>query len=449
MADPNAQIAQQEFQWVFQALGLSLDSVSTTTDVFTKALSPLDSDPYIKQLNSAISNNECDISRIDRNKGESIKDFEKRVLESKNELQNAGIFYHVQKVDNSYMFITLKSERDKVMNVFNKDESYINNSNLMKYSSNNVMEFTTSDEATAYMFMKRCKVNNVPVKIDSVSDIRNKSEMFKIRFAAKDLEKMNAIRRNVVIDMTDDANQIRRRQIQYESSSTLKNLNETMNLENAGGYIVGENGMTIKVDKNAVSIIDQEGNIERVIKGQSDTSQKIFGNKVLSTITSMGATTYLTAEEYSEYLKTEEKRDFLIDVQRKDGRPELTESEKEILKKSEIQREKIEAKLIQDHPDEVRVNLNDYNNEESFETFKTNEKINYEVSHDIEESQYSDPNFLDDARALNDGLVAETPEVDIEADVMFDDIQNEDIDVNIPDDMDHSIEDFEEDLTQE
>lgn len=433
MADPNSQMAMQHIQWFFQIAGLALDTVQTVSDVISRSLAPLDNDPYIQQLNQTIREGKADINMMVKQPGESIQEFEKRIDDIKSQLKDAGVWCHVQKTGDGYAFITLKDEADRVNSVFNKnavkDAATMTNTELNTYANGKVLEFKINDEYAAMMMAKRCEKNYIPCKVEAVYDYKTKQTEFKVRFAEADLDKMKAIKRNVVIDMTDPAKDIRKAQLKFEMESSTAILKKVQNLENAGNYIVGANGNVMKVNENNVVFIKGDKS-EVVYMGNTDESKAKFNNKVLSEWGKMGRTTgrmtEMTEEQYQQYIQSTNKQDFIVEVERQQGRPELTDTEKEVYKKAEMQRAKVEAKLMQGHPEEIAVDLNDYNNEESIGAFKSSEKIDYEAAHDLGESEQINGTFLDDARAFNNGIIPEEPDVSLDVDELADQIMNAD-----------------------
>lgn len=452
MADQGAQLAQQQIQLLFQTAGLILDVGNTIADTTIKAISPLDSDPYFRELKSLIKNGECDVSKMCQRSNETLKEFEKRVADTKERLKESGCFFHVQKRNGEYDFITLTRERESVANaLLNAGERQPSNYEMSLLSGDKGKEFITNDKEMAYMFQLRCRQNRIPVQIVPIKEnFPDEKETYKIRFTEKDLEKMNAIRRNVVIDMHDEASEIRRAQIRFEAESINNNLNDALGYEDKESYyLVGRNGKVAKIEQNSIVFMDK-----KIQDGISYDSRLLrtnnsFEEKSREWILLMGPTTKLTEEQYKQYLEAENKRDFLIDAEREQGRPVISNDEKELLKKAESNRAKIEEKLLQDHPEEIVVDLNDYNNEESINTFKSNEKIDYEASHDNSESGYIDPSFLNDARAANNGLFAQDMEVPFSADAILDEIFNDELESEIDEpDFDKDLEPEEPDINE-
>lgn len=423
------QYAMQMINWFFQTAGLVLDTAQTTSDVVSRSLMPLDNDPYIHQLNVMIRNNECNMQRLVQKNGESAEDYKKRIDEFKERVNEAGCFCHIQQSGNDFIIITKKEEANQINKILLSNSEHIDNQTMNAISGGDIKEYRTDDIHVAYMFQKRCEKNNVPVKIDAVSEINNPNTVYKIRFSESDRDIMQAIKRNVAIDVSDKAKNIRARFMDYEVNKNLSNINSVLNLSEPQHYLVGEKGNTIKINPNSIVVISDAG-AETIYEGRQKSLQKVFNQRALYEVLKMGSTTLLTEEQYAQYMKAENKKDFLIDVEREKGKPVLTDAEKDILAKAERSRSLIENKLLQDHPEEISVDLNDYNNEESLNAFKSNEMINYEASHDATESGLSNATFLNDARALNDGLYSEPIEVKLTADEIAEEIWNDEVEID-------------------
>ena len=71
--------------------------------------------------------------------------------------------------------------------------------------------------------------------------------------------------------------------------------------------------------------------------------------------------------------------------------------------------------MSQSHPEEIVTNMDEYNSEQPLILYKEAEKENYEMNHDIEESQFVDGTILNDAVMDYRGYEVEDSETDYDA----------------------------------
>lgn len=150
----------------------------------------------------------------------------------------------------------------------------------------------------------------------------------------------------------------------------------------------------------------------------------------MSLVGAMNCPTKLTEEDYSKYekLSEKEKKDYLIAVDKENGRPQLSQAEYEAIRKMEDSRILYEQKLAQDNPEQEIYQYSYLNNEMRMETFAEFEKINQEAVHDRPALDNSDIELLDDARSQYRGYAEKQSELSYEQQEYADAVLENDFD---------------------
>ena len=181
----------------------------------------------------------------------------------------------------------------------------------------------------------------------------------------------------------------------------------SQNSENCDITIVDIDGTALIGDKKFISL-QKEGQEISFINKKKDIRDM---NQVFI---KMKYPVALSRSEYREFLNADNREDFLIDKRREQGISAITPSDRDAILRYEAQKELIEQKLAQEHPNEIIADMNDYNNGQSLILFKEAERQNYELNHDMNEISNIDANILNDAFMEYRGYDIERPEVNCE-----------------------------------
>ena len=321
--------------------------------------------------------------------------------------------------------------------------------------------FHVQNEAEMVDFIHRCSVNGVPIYINNFNGGTAKKNAGTIFYASSDEEKMELIKQDVAKDFTGQgieamsAQLLFDRQEYFDCADTLKNL-KTMSASErkqfVGGAIIDRDGNITEINqkevvyKPAQSILKAENNQPENFQEVEDdlyeeetasytTNKKSYEMTVDKRMDQQKKPVLLTAEEYKQYqaLKlsgnqlsqtmqkitgnekhnyfegtaiNQRQRDFLVEVERKHGRPVPTKDETSILLGKERER-KIQLASMKNSMGganaETRI-CDEYNCEETTTVFVQQEKETWEASHDnTEKAQGKDANILNDAEAQNFG----------------------------------------------
>lgn len=435
--------ATQGINYGLKSLNLILSGTSIMSDVLFKTLKMCEKDPMVKAMRDVVGRGDAEFVFCNKD--------EMAMLQKK--LKEAGVDCVVGTYGDKGMIITNKKDHEMAQETINKyyaareHGGIIDKEMFESYSDNRAKQITGLDEAETSLFVKRCENNNVPVSVEGPDNGE-----YSIRFALKDESKINRIRLDVATELAGEAGKLLRNQLEYENKHFCEIQNAILNgkylddkpLEK-DSVVVDRDGKEIKIGNHSVELTD--GNNKVTLNRPDDN----FKNRLNLFMCEMNRPELLTKEQHEEFKNAVNKDDFLIDIERQNGRPSLSQSEMEIVAKAKRQREVVEEKLAQDHPDSDRMPFSDYNDEQSMFGFKEAERRNFEATHDMGESQHPDAVILDDASnnyrgwkiedlqisvkdeidmdQIVSGYEMGTPDYDFDRDLDFDDLDELDVDM--------------------
>lgn len=396
---------QQELTNFFKTHEMMMSTVNTFSNVVLKSVDLLlrTGDPLAKEMGKQLRNG--NVSTVET---ESRAD----ALNLQNALRNEGAFHSMAvSVDGRNFVLIHESEVElaqKTINRFYNERSRggsIDMKTFGRYADQEANIVENMNEQTAQMMAYRCEQQHIPI----VTQGPNENNKYNVLFAERDADKMSAILNTVAIDMAGEHGKLVTRQLQWESAYRTGVLNNILNGKYSdgsqiepGAALVDRNGNEIEVKKNAL-IIRESGREESIAKSR----EKNIEREVKATYCDMDRPVLLTRDQFNEFKKTpkEKRDDFLIDVERKSGRPVLSTAEMQIIADTEAKRASIQRKLSQSFYGSSSETQNPYNTEQSFWGFKEAERENYQDMHDRSEAKYADGEFLNEANAMDDGLV--------------------------------------------
>ena len=411
--------AEQGISYLFQMYGMLMNTSNTMTGILLNTFGST-KDPICKEWARQMKNGNTDTFYVNV---EDVKEIQKQ-------LKERGCECVVGTFDGVGTIITLANQRElvqEVVDAYNTVHSFTTHTDaetLSSISNGEIVQLNLRDVDTAMFIKMRCEQNNIPY-------VLNPSQSgYTIQFSEENRNKMELIKADVAYDLASPVSNIYRRQLRYEDNSYCKNLNDVLNGENIGTVLVSKtNGMVLNNNKNKVTIQNSNG---EQITSISRNDDSLFHSKTMAKMLEMGNSVMLTKEQYEQYNVAENKNDFLLNVERENGRPNITSEELDMLKKHESKRRLIEEKLTMEHFEEEKFDVSDYNSEQPLQCFMEKERDNMEHNHDIAESQQIDSTILDDASAMYDGFVTKSLDYDIsvlnsKANQVFDnDVQNMD-----------------------
>ncbi len=442
MADANV---SQMVNYSLKMVEIALTSVGTMSDVLYKALQMFEGNKHVRAMSQLIKNGEVEYVNCDVDEMETLR----RRLEAKGVgvnpetgMKQEGVIPMIARGKDGNtqgMLVYNVKYHDlvvKEMIEFHAEQKggVVTPRFLKQYGEGLYKEINNIDKDELILFDKECKNYNIPYCIEGPEN-----DKYTIRFAARDTDEMERVRMNASIILAGKTKNLYRKQLMYENNNRLRIRNTVLNGTDINGKviekgttIISRDGKRINFLPNAIESITETG--MHIYKRNSPN----FRDEINAIVSNMDRPVLMSQEQYREYCNSENKDDFLTDIEREQGKVKLSQEEIEELAKEMKQREQIEQKLSSEHAQTLRVDYSDYNLEQSLFSFKEAEKQNYEAVHDKAEVGQVDANFYDDAESNYVGWIItdseKTPDemileeevlesnLDLEEDFMIDDI---------------------------
>lgn len=296
---------------------------------------------------------------------------------------------------------------------------------FIDYSKNINREIKHSVSRDEAMIMaKVAKEAGVPLFIDGPSDGK-----YNVYFADRDRKEMERVRRETAKIMASPLAPKMTKVLDWEAKN-VKRINDGIisdrdNQIKQGTVIADESGRTMKIDRHNITVeypkgtfkssgdllnrrgleVHPDGSARLVIRRDMNDAEN--RNAVTNELLKMKNPTVLdpeNAQEYSRIKDPLDKRDYIIDRTRENGRPYLDSSEMEILKHDQKINRLIEEKFSQSNPHQYIRQVSALNVNQDFWGFKQDERVNSMAEHDRAQQSYSNPDYEDDARAEDNGM---------------------------------------------
>jgi len=293
-----------------------------------------------------------------------------------------------------------------IEDILNDFDSYaVTESAMQEHFGNGFVEVVVDTETDALLCKSHLDANDM----DYLVNKRGANEQYVFTVNRSDQAQLKRVMLDVAIDKQSECKDIYNRELTADSQYRMNMLERlgSQNSENCDITIVDIDGTALIGDKKFISL-QKEGQEISFINKKKDIRDM---NQVFI---KMKYPVALSRSEYREFLNADNREDFLIDKRREQGISAITPSDRDAILRYEAQKELIEQKLAQEHPNEIIADMNDYNNGQSLILFKEAERQNYELNHDMNEISNIDANILNDAFMEYRGYDIERPEVNCE-----------------------------------
>lgn len=374
---------------MFRSADLTLNTINTALDLLNLFIKPIDTDPVSKVWRDAIDGGEVDT--ITQLTGKVKEEF----LAS---LKKAGIPFQ----DSGGIIFTLSADRDKVKDILGNTGVITAEQNLKNKARESLIELNVDSRAEALDMADRLRANGVDFTVNK----EGYADGYKFVLSDTDYDMLNKVKMDVAMDMQGEHGKIIKREYEKCNDYLTACVQRIGSPEKEAAFIV--DGHTVIATEGKTVTVEKDGrNIANLYKDRDLMP-------AAAAFIEMNKPALLTREEYEKFKTLDEsgKRNFITEKRKEQGIGVLTDTEKETILKYERQRELIEKKIKEMHPEEVSVDVSDYNCEQSLELFTEMERENYETQHDKAEAEHIDAAILNDAAAAYKGYRIDEPEVD-------------------------------------
>lgn len=270
------------------------------------------------------------------------------------------------------VFLYAESDRAKVKEILNDlrgeygKSGITDHATMYAYAKGNVREIPNLNRDEAILFAEHAEKRNIKILVEEPA-----KDQFRVSFAEKDSNTVNRIKADVAIELSGLAGQALRKQLHYENDKLVKILDMAKNYESKEpSFLVDLRGNEMKVEHSGVTYKGESGVIT------VENNEPDFEERVDELIMQMNGPVLLNEQEKNEFDKQLDKKAYLVDAERRNGRPEYTADEYAAIKEMMAKRELYEMKLALLEPEQAVYNICLENDDMRLATFEEYNDIN-------------------------------------------------------------------------
>lgn len=281
----------REVQYFTQSVQMMASWSGTVADVLYKTLNLLKDDPVNKALAESLKHDDAVVFEVDN--FDEAADLRKKLSEN-------GVEFTATAAYKERVYVVVPKgdleHAQEVVNNFYDSRSHgvFSPEYIDKYANGDVKEIKGLSEEEAALYVERCKDMHVPVTVDGPSD-----GSYRIRFAARDEEKMTRIRIDAAVSMKGPAKDVYEAHLKWRNEYEKAVLNTAISGKFPDGTTVQEGSAVVGADGKRVEVTRQ------YIKLYEGASSRRFSRNA------DGAELAKSSEEISRFVKSMEKPVFL------------------------------------------------------------------------------------------------------------------------------------------
>ncbi len=232
--------------------------------------------------------------------------------------------------------------------------------------SNTVNRIKADVAIELILFAEHAEKRNIKILVEEPA-----KDQFRVSFAEKDSNTVNRIKADVAIELSGLAGQALRKQLHYENDKLVKILDMAKNYESKEpSFLIDLRGNEMKVEYSGVTYKGESGVIT------VENNEPDFEERVDELIMQMNGPVLLNEQEKNEFDEQLDKKAYLVDAERRNGRPEYTADEYAAIKEMMAKRELYEMKLALLEPEQAVYDICLENDDMRLATFEEYNDIN-------------------------------------------------------------------------
>lgn len=270
------------------------------------------------------------------------------------------------------VFLYAESDRAKVKEILNDlrgeygKSGITDHATMYAYAKGNVREIPNLNRDEAILFAEHAEKRNIKILVEEPA-----KDQFRVSFAEKDSNTVNRIKADVAIELSGLAGQALRKQLHYENDKLVKILDMAKNYESKEpSFLIDLRGNEMKVEYSGVTYKGESGVIT------VENNEPDFEERVDELIMQMNGPVLLNEQEKNEFDEQLDKKAYLVDAERRNGRPEYTADEYAAIKEMMAKRELYEMKLALLEPEQAVYDICLENDDMRLATFEEYNDIN-------------------------------------------------------------------------
>lgn len=270
------------------------------------------------------------------------------------------------------VFLYAESDRAKVKEILNDlrgeygKSGITDHATMYAYAKGNVREIPNLNRDEAILFAEHAEKRNIKILVEEPA-----KDQFRVSFAEKDSNTVNRIKADVAIELSGLAGQALRKQLHYENDKLVKILDMAKNYESKEpSFLIDLRGNEMKIEYSGVTYKGESGVIT------VENNEPDFEERVDELIMQMNGPVLLNEQEKNEFDEQLDKKAYLVDAERRNGRPEYTADEYAAIKEMMAKRELYEMKLALLEPEQAVYDICLENDDMRLATFEEYNDIN-------------------------------------------------------------------------
>lgn len=221
---------------------------------------------------------------------------------------------------------------------------------VLWYKSNgHLRKIKDLDKATAMLMEEHARKKKLDYYIEEP-----KVGKFNIVYCTQDQNVMTQVKAEVAIDLAGKSGDALKKQLEYEDKNTVEIFEKISDPKTDALVVVDLDGNAIQISENAVKISGSETIELARNTGNAEIDKKTM-TQIKCALSCMRTPVYMNEENYEKYKKllTNEKIQFLAELEKEHGRPQYTKEEYADIKAKETLREEYITKILRERGSSV------------------------------------------------------------------------------------------------
>lgn len=313
MAQDRYSDGSREVQNFFHSLQMVSGSFNTLADVLIRSLDLMKEDPVNKVIASALRHDDAVVFGTD--------DF-REASDLREKMRENGLYFTATAAYKDQVYVVVpKGDLERASEVVNdfydsKSQGLFTPEYLNYYAGGDVMEIKGLNETEASLMAERSAKMHIPISVDGPSDGK-----YRIRFAQKDLDKMDRVRLDSSVALCGPAGSLYREHIAWKNEYSKAVLNTVISGKFPDGKtvpegcaVVGTDGKRAEVTKQYIKLWES-GSCKSFSRNAGAEAAAKNAEEISRFVKSMENPVFLSGREYNiqKSLDTDKREEFFSD----------------------------------------------------------------------------------------------------------------------------------------
>ena len=306
----------KEIGYFFRSLNLITGGAGSLSDVLYKTLKLYKDDPVNKAIADSLKHDDAAMFEVDN------FDEAKALRQKLNE--NGLVFSTTAAYKDKVYVVIPRSELERACDIVNdfydsRSSGVFTADYINSYADSNVKEIKGLSENETTLFILHCKEQQVPINVEGPSD-----GSYRIRFAEKDLDKMERIRLDVSASLEGPAGRLYAEHLEWRNEYDKAVMNTVISGKfpdgktvQEGSAIVGTDGKRVEISKQYIRLIES-GSVKRISRNTNADELKKNMDEVSRFVKGIDHPVFLNSKEYAlqKNMDTHDREAFFADKER-------------------------------------------------------------------------------------------------------------------------------------